>query len=218
MVTTAAIIGGSALASGALSSSSSKKASDGGSETLARIAEQLFGQTEPHRQLTLDRALSALMGTLDLRGDPTTQARRSSIQAEGARGRSALEQELARLGLRDSATGIARLSAFDNDISRLLSETEVAEQERLSRLGETIGFGVLEPSTNAAGILSRSESASRLAAQQSNAAGGQALGQALAQLFSAPRTSAGAGTTVNYVGTQPPGTGASGDYFFYPNQ
>jgi hypothetical protein len=195
LVTTAAIIGGSALASGALSSSSSKKASggDSGSATLAAIAEQLFGQTSEHRQVTLDRAIAALLGQLDLGSLPNVQQRRSATVAERGRVRAAQEGELARLGLRDSSFGLQALEDIDRETASLLVAGDVAEQERLSRLAETIGFGVIEPSLGAAGQLARNQSAQQIAFQQSQSQGGQALGQALAQLFAPQR----GGTTVN---------------------
>jgi hypothetical protein len=119
-----------------------------------QLLDQLFSETGPLRDVTLQQALRAMTeGVTGVEAEPIVQQQRSSISREGAMSRDATRNRLATAGLGDSGVGIAAMEDIDRGTAGQLAQADVSELMRQMLLGEQIGTGSLQAMGSAAGGL-----------------------------------------------------------------
>jgi hypothetical protein len=206
-IAAAAIAGAATIAGAGISSSSSKKAGDA-QEKLAEIAGQLFSETGPLRERTLQDAMAALMGETSAAGTPLVQAQQSAISREGAKTKASTRESLAKRGLSGSAVAIAEEEDVDRAIANLMSQARTSDVASLVNLGRQIGFGqVPQQAIGAYGTLANIQGQQAIAAGQQSGAAGGAAGQLLAMLLKRQLDSKNT-TVANVSG----GSGGGGGY------
>lgn len=183
VVAAAAITGAAALGGGALAGSSGKKGKgDSGNKALAEIAARLFGETEGLREETIAQSGTALRTGRS--NSPLLAARKSSILAEGDREKRLAQSGFERAGLGNSSFAITGIEDIDRAIAQMLSNADIADTQRLTDIGTSIGFGQAPATaTSAASALAQSQGHQRAVATQGQISSGQAVGNAIALLL-----------------------------------